>query len=81
MIARIGRDDLSATALWATAVSAWTWPAAGGSRLNSYPVASFSDSRRMVGGRVVGPQVLDVRHRHEWQAGHLSGARHWRCPS
>jgi glyoxylase-like metal-dependent hydrolase (beta-lactamase superfamily II)/rhodanese-related sulfurtransferase len=78
LIARIGRDDLSGAALWASAVRApGGTPVAGGERLGSYPVASFSD---LAGARAEGAssklQVLDVRHPHEWQAGHLAGARH-----
>jgi rhodanese-related sulfurtransferase len=78
-IARIGRDDLSGAALWASGV-----PAPGGTaaadreRLGSYPVASFSDlaGEWAEGGESSRLQVLDVRHPHEWRAGHLVGARH-----
>ena len=82
LIARIGRDDLSGTALWATAVSAPDQARRpGGSRLSSYPVASFSDlAEAWSGVESSRPQVLDVRHRHEWQAGHLRGARHLALP-
>ena len=78
LIARIGRDDLSGSALWRTAVSALdgTQPA-DGNRLNSYPVASFSDLAEAWSGRAASrPQVFDVRHPHEWQSGHIDGARH-----
>jgi rhodanese-related sulfurtransferase len=82
LIARIGRDDLSGQALWATAVSAPDQARRpGASRLSSYPVASFSDlAEAWSGVESSRPQVLDVRHRHEWQAGHLRGARHLALP-
>ncbi|MGD0875733.1 MAG: MBL fold metallo-hydrolase [Acidimicrobiales bacterium] len=82
MIARIGRDDLSATALWERTVSDLDdGRLAGGSGLNSYPVASFSDlAQRWSDREASGLHVLDVRHLHEWQAGHLSGARHVALP-
>ncbi|MGD0944292.1 MAG: MBL fold metallo-hydrolase [Acidimicrobiales bacterium] len=79
LIARIGRDDLSGAALWASAVPAPGGTAvAGGERLGSYPVASFSDlaGEWAEGGESSRLQVLDVRHPHEWRAGHLLGARH-----
>ena len=82
LIARIGRDDLSGAALWGTTVSALggTQPG-GGSRLNNYPVASFSDLAEAWSDREASrPHVFDVRHRHEWQAGHLRGARHLALP-
>ncbi len=82
LIARIGRDDLSGTALWSTAVSApGRARRPGDSRLSSYPVASFSDlAEAWSEFESSRPQVLDVRHRHEWQAGHLRGARHLALP-
>ena len=82
LIARIGRDDLSGTALWGTTVSETGGPRLpGGSRLNSYPVASFSDlSEAWSDSEASRPQVVDVRHHHEWQAGHLRGARNLALP-
>ena len=54
---------------------------AGGRPLSSYPVASFADlAHAWSEVEASGIQVLDVRHRHEWQAGHLRGARHLALP-
>ena len=82
LIARIGRDELSGAALWGTTVPVPGGPKfAKSSRLNSYPVASFSDLAEAWPDREApGPQVFDVRHSHEWRAGHLSGARHLPLP-
>ncbi|MGD0983667.1 MAG: MBL fold metallo-hydrolase [Acidimicrobiales bacterium] len=79
LVARIGRDDLLGTALWGPTISALEL--AGRSRLNSYPVATFSDlAETWRDHKAAGPQVFDVRHRYEWQAGHLRGARHLALP-
>ena len=82
LIARIGRDHLSGTALWRTAEQAPDATLhAGGRPLSSYPVASFADlAHAWSEVEASGIQVLDVRHRHEWQAGHLRGARHLALP-
>ena len=82
LIARIGRDHLSGTALWRTAEQAPDAAShAGGASLKSYPVATFADlAQAWSDGDTSGIQVLDVRHRHEWQAGHLRGARHIALP-
>jgi glyoxylase-like metal-dependent hydrolase (beta-lactamase superfamily II)/rhodanese-related sulfurtransferase len=79
LIARIGRDDLSGLALWGKAASAPDQT--GGSRLHSYPVATFSDLAEAWSDKeTLRPRVFDVRHRHEWQAGHLLGARNLALP-
>jgi rhodanese-related sulfurtransferase len=83
LIARIGRDDLSGSALWAKVVA--DSPAGGSAAssygLRSYPVASFSDlARAWSQSPASRPQVIDVRHAHEWQAGHIVGARHLALP-
>ena len=78
LISRIGRDDLSAVALWGTTMSPIDrTPRAGGSPLRSYPVASFPDLAQAWPDRTAsGLQVFDVRNPHEWHDGHLVGARH-----
>jgi len=77
LLARIGRDELYARAIWSTAGP--TSREARGERgraTGRYEVASFSDLARAADES--GPerlQVLDVRHPHEWRAGHLASAR------
>ncbi|MGO9408486.1 MAG: rhodanese-like domain-containing protein, partial [Acidimicrobiales bacterium] len=73
---------LSGAALWGTTVPGPGGPKfARSSRLSSYPVASFSDLAEAWPDRQApGPLVFDVRHGHEWRAGHLSGARHLPLP-
>jgi rhodanese-related sulfurtransferase len=44
-----------------------------------YPVATFRDLAALVRSGAE-PLVLDVRHRSEWSAGHLSIARHIPLP-
>lgn len=66
LLAAIGREDVGAVAAFAT----------GGSTPASYRVASFAELAEewpAARGRL---GVLDVRHRHEWHAGHLDGAVH-----
>jgi glyoxylase-like metal-dependent hydrolase (beta-lactamase superfamily II)/rhodanese-related sulfurtransferase len=77
LIARIGREELSGSALWGRAVSG---PEARG-RLGEYPVATFADLAEAWSEQEAStPWVFDVRHRYEWQAGHLLGARHLALP-
>ncbi|MGA3215969.1 MAG: MBL fold metallo-hydrolase [Acidimicrobiales bacterium] len=78
LIARIGREELSGAALWSKlALEHRANPAADGVRVSSYRVASFSELAAESAGRPLSElQVLDVRHPHEWEAGHLVGARH-----
>ncbi|MGO9295987.1 MAG: MBL fold metallo-hydrolase [Streptosporangiaceae bacterium] len=68
-LARIGIDRLAAAAAGLPA----DW--ADGERLESYPVAGFADLARawQQGQPAV---LLDVRHRSEWEAGHIDGALH-----
>jgi glyoxylase-like metal-dependent hydrolase (beta-lactamase superfamily II)/rhodanese-related sulfurtransferase len=82
LIARIGRDHLSGAAVWGTAASApGAGQLAGISRLKSYPVASFSDLAEVWSDSEESrPPVFDVRHLHEWQAGHIRAARHLPLP-
>jgi glyoxylase-like metal-dependent hydrolase (beta-lactamase superfamily II)/rhodanese-related sulfurtransferase len=77
LLAHIGRDELYGAALWSSA-----GPTSGNRRgdsatlLRSYDVSGFSDLARCSAESEAGvPLVLDVRHLHEWQAGHLVGAR------
>jgi glyoxylase-like metal-dependent hydrolase (beta-lactamase superfamily II)/rhodanese-related sulfurtransferase len=67
-LARIGLDEVVAQSPTATELAA-----AGDGR--TYPVSNFSglESARRRGERLL---VLDVRHPHEWSAGHLHGAVH-----
>jgi glyoxylase-like metal-dependent hydrolase (beta-lactamase superfamily II)/rhodanese-related sulfurtransferase len=83
LIARIGRDELSGMAIWKGARSdPDDVPAAGSDvvglpRVRSYRVATFSDLAAAWADRTsLDLQVFDVRHPHEWQSGHLVGARH-----
>ena len=78
LIARIGRDELGGSALWPEVVSQLRRGSAGAGRgTSSYPVASFSDLAKAWRDRTSArPQVIDVRHTHEWHAGHIAGARH-----
>jgi rhodanese-related sulfurtransferase len=77
LLARIGRDELYARAIWSTAGP--TSREARGERgraTGRYEVASFSDLARAADeSGPEGLQVLDVRHPHEWRAGHLASAR------
>jgi hydroxyacylglutathione hydrolase len=68
-LARIGLEDVVAES------TAAIQDLALAGEVRSYPVSSFAelDGRR---GRGETPFVLDVRHPHEWSAGHLHGARH-----
>jgi glyoxylase-like metal-dependent hydrolase (beta-lactamase superfamily II)/rhodanese-related sulfurtransferase len=70
LVARIGRDELFGAGLWGGIA-----PALGEPARASYPVARFSDlaGRWREAGKG-GLHVLDVRHRHEWEAGHIDGA-------
>jgi glyoxylase-like metal-dependent hydrolase (beta-lactamase superfamily II)/rhodanese-related sulfurtransferase len=77
LIAAIGREDLAAAATFAAAAGTHAGTAAGGAGLGSYPVASFFDLAEAWNTRPGGElEVFDVRHPHEWRAGHLAGARH-----
>jgi glyoxylase-like metal-dependent hydrolase (beta-lactamase superfamily II)/rhodanese-related sulfurtransferase len=78
LIARIGRDDLSGAALWSTVGSTSDGTQPGDDPpLRSYPVVSFADlAQAWCKSGAPRPVVLDVRHRHEWKLGHISGAHH-----
>jgi len=65
-LCRIGIDRIAAAASGAAA----DWSAGG--RLASYRVAAFADLAARKGNG--GFAILDVRLRHEWNAGHLAGA-------
>jgi len=79
LIARIGREDLSGSALWGRTVSAMDLAASN--RLGGYPVATFADLAEAWSDQETSrPRVLDVRHHYEWQDGHLRGARHLALP-
>ncbi len=81
LIACIGRDELSGTALWQTAITALGGARlAGNTPLCSYRVASFADLAEAWPDRTDRPHLLDVRHRYEWRGGHLRGARHLALP-
>ena len=73
LIARIGRDDLSGTALWATAVSAPDQLASR--RQPAEQSIRWQASRTLLrhgpGPSRPGPRCWMSGHRHEWQAGHL----------
>jgi hydroxyacylglutathione hydrolase len=76
LLAQIGRDELYGAALWSSVHPEASPLGEGGAETASYQVAGFSDLARawaQSGSEV--PQVLDVRHLHEWRAGHLAGAR------
>lgn len=76
LIVRIGRDELFAGAVWSDSFPLAIAGRAEGT-LASYPVASFADLAVTWAKSSAGePRVLDVRHRHEWTAGHIVGARH-----
>ena len=77
LISRIGRDELSAAAIWQGAVPVLASDGQTGDGLASYPVASFADLAATWTG-TIGAEllVLDVRHPQEWAAGHLVWARH-----
>lgn len=67
-LARIGLEDVVAERALVPGDLA-------GSLTRSYPVARFADlDHRLARGAPV--LVLDVRHPHEWSAGHLAGAWH-----
>ena len=70
LLARIGREAVAGYAL-ASDLDL--------KQAHRYPVATFRDLAAAVRG---GPEplVLDVRHRSEWRAGHLSIARHAPLP-
>jgi hydroxyacylglutathione hydrolase len=70
LLARIGREAVAGYAL-ASDLDL--------KQAHRYPVATFRDLAATVRG---GPEplVLDVRHRSEWRAGHLSIARHAPLP-
>jgi glyoxylase-like metal-dependent hydrolase (beta-lactamase superfamily II) len=77
LIARIGREELSAVALWPHADRESTLGNPIDDGLASYRVASFSElAQQWQGQGATHLQVLDVRHPHEWAAGHLVGAHH-----
>jgi len=81
LVACIGRDIISGAALWATAVPALDGDPPKDGRVGTYPVASFSDLAKAWTNRsATRPQVFDVRHPHEWQAGHIAGAHHLPLP-
>jgi rhodanese-related sulfurtransferase len=70
LLARIGREVVAGYAL-ASDLDL--------KQANHYPVATFRDLAATVRGGAE-PLVLDVRHRSEWRAGHLSIARHVPLP-
>lgn len=71
LLAQIGREIPLAVGLWRLLADGST----GAARVASYPVASFADlASALAGGE--SPLVLDVRHPHEWSAGHLAVASH-----
>jgi rhodanese-related sulfurtransferase len=72
LLARIGREELAA---WATTREIVDQNEGATGR---YRVATFVDLAR--DGAAGMPTVLDVRHRSEWRAGHLRGARHIPLP-
>ena len=79
LIARIGREDLSGSALWGRTVSAMDLGAR--SLLREYRTATFADLAGAWSEQEASrPRVLDVRHRYEWQEGHLLGAHHLALP-
>ena len=70
LLARIGREVVTGYAL-ASDLDL--------KQASSYPVATFRDLAAAVRSGTE-PLVLDVRHRSEWRAGHLSIARHVPLP-
>jgi glyoxylase-like metal-dependent hydrolase (beta-lactamase superfamily II)/rhodanese-related sulfurtransferase len=79
LIARIGREHVSGSALWGRTVSAMD--PGERSRLGEYPLATFADLAEAWSDQEVSrPHVLDVRHLYEWKDGHLLGARHLALP-
>jgi rhodanese-related sulfurtransferase len=70
LLARIGREIVAGFAL-ASDLDL--------KQAHHYPVATFRDLSAAVQGGAQ-PLVLDVRHRSEWRAGHLSVARHVPLP-
>ena len=82
LIAHIGRDELAGWAAWTTATGGADHESRSGrDSLASYPVASFSELAEAWPDRAgPGPTVLDVRHPHEWEAGHIRGAHHVPLP-
>ena len=81
LIARIGCDELAGAALWHRVAHDQNPATVGKERFASYRVATFSDLAANLGGDPASElQVLDVRHLHEWQTGHIRGARHIPLP-
>ncbi len=75
LLACMGREELWAGALWhGSEPGSHAQAAVSKARRNSYPVASFGDL--LVAWSERGPgatKVFDVRHPHEWRAGHVAG--------
>ena len=82
LIAHIGRDELAGWAAWTTATGGADHESRSGrDSLASYRVANFSELAEAWPDRAgPGPTVLDVRHPHEWEAGHIRGVHHVPLP-
>ena len=76
LLAQIGREKIYASALWSGVHSEVSPSEQARVQIESYKVSSFSDlASAFAEDEPEAPRVFDVRHPHEWRAGHVVGAR------